>query len=69
MYESNKELSKMALRASRRAIKEAKDQKISITYLEGDNIIEESFDGKKEIIKKLPKRDRIPVSTRRIKLV
>ena len=51
MYESNKGLSKMALRASRRAIKEAKDHKISITYLEGNNIIEESFDGKKEIIK------------------
>jgi len=69
MYESNKGLSKMAARASRRAIKEAKDHEISITYLEGNNIIRESFDGKKEIIKEIPKRDRISVSRRRIKLV
>ena len=69
MYESNRELSKMAAQASRRAIKEAKGHKISITYLSGTNIIRESFDGKKEIIKEIPKRDRISVSRRRIKLV
>ncbi len=54
MYESTKVISECAVKASERAIKEAKAHGVSITYLSGSDIIEEAPDGSKVVIDTIP---------------
>lgn len=63
MYESNKVITKSAAEASEKAIREAKLNGISITYLSGSEIIEEAPDGTKTVIR-MTKRKPVPVPKR-----
>lgn len=55
MKETVKDLSKMAVTASKKAVKQAKVKSVAITYLSGSKVVREYSDGSKETLSTLTK--------------
>ncbi len=70
MYESVKKLSDSAIKATKKAVKTAKQNNISVTYLSGSKIVREASDGSKVTIGTIKEKNQESLqSKRRFKLV